>query len=60
MEKNATLVIKNYQVLLSLSFSDKKNYLRDEPFSTDIEIVNLHSSKGTHWVAYIKENCFDC
>ena len=28
-------------------------YLRDGPFSSDIGIVNLRSSKGTHWVAYI-------
>ena len=34
-------------------------YLRDGPFSSDIGIVHLHPSKGTHWVCYLKENYFD-
>ena len=34
-------------------------YLRDEPFSSDIGIVNLHPSKGTHWVCYIEDCYFD-
>ena len=34
-------------------------YLRDGSFSTDIGIVNLHPSRGTHWVCYINENYFD-
>ena len=34
-------------------------YLRDGPFKSDIGIVNLHPSKGTHWVTYMNENYFD-
>ena len=34
-------------------------YLRDSKFKSDLGIVNLHSSKGTHWVFYIRENFFD-
>ena len=34
-------------------------YLRDGPFSSDIGIVSLHPSKGTHWVCYTIENYFD-
>ena len=34
-------------------------YVRDGPFESDISIVNLHQSKGSHWVAYIDENNFD-
>ena len=34
-------------------------YLRDGPISSDIRIVNLHPSKGRHWVAYINEIVFD-
>ena len=34
-------------------------YLRDRAFSNDIGIVNLHPSKGTHWVCYINEKYFD-
>ena len=34
-------------------------YLRDGPFSNDIGVVNLHPSKGTHWVCYLNEKHFD-
>ena len=50
---------KIQQVLSSLSLNDVGIYLRDGPFSSDIGIVNLHPSKGTHWVCYINENYFD-
>ena len=42
-----------------MSLNDIEIYLRDGPFQTDIGIVNLHPSKGTHWVCYINENYFD-
>ena len=49
-----------YEVLKNLGLDSKvKIYLRDGPFSTAIRIVNLHNSKGTHWVGYIKEYFFD-
>ena len=51
--------IKIQQILSSLSLNDVGIYLRDGPFLTDIGIVNLHPSKGTHWVLYINENYFD-
>ena len=51
--------IKIQQVLLSLSLNDVGIYLRDGPFESDVGIVNLHPSKGTHWVCYINENYFD-
>ena len=34
-------------------------YLRDGVFSNDIGIVNLHPSRGSHWVLYIKDCYFD-
>ena len=34
-------------------------YLRDEPFSSGVGIVELQPTKGTQWVAYINENYFD-
>ena len=55
----ATSNIKIQQVLSSLSLNDVGIYLRDGPFESDIGIVNLHPSKGTHWVCYINENYFD-
>ena len=59
LKNKATSNIKIQQVLSSLSLKDVGIYLRDGPFSSDIDIVNLHPSKGTHWVCYINENYFD-
>ena len=59
LKNEATSNIKIQQVLSSLSLNDVGIYLRDGPFESDIGIVNLHSSKGTHWVTYINENYFD-
>ena len=59
LKNKAISKIKIQQILSSLSLKDVGIYLRDGPFSTDIGIVNLHPSKGTHWVTYINENSFD-
>ena len=58
-KNEATSNIKIQQVLSSLSLNDVGIYLRDGPFKSDIGIVNLHPSKGSHWVCYINENYFD-
>ena len=57
-KNKATSNIKIQKVLSSLSLNDVGNYLKDGPFKSDIGIVNLHPSKGTHWVCYINENYF--
>ena len=59
LKNKATSNIKIQQVLSSLSLNDVGIYLRDGPFLGDIGVVNLHPSKGTHWVCYINENYFD-
>ena len=61
LKNKATSNIKIQQILSFLGLSDVGIYLRDGPFSTDIGIVNLHPSKGTHWhwVCYINENYCD-
>ena len=59
LKNKATSNIKIQQVLSSLSMNDVGIYLRDGPFKTDIGIVNLQPSQGTHWVSYINENYFD-
>ena len=59
LRNKATSNIKIQQVLSSLGLNDVGIYLRDGPFQSDIGIVNLHPSKGTHWVWYINENYFD-
>ena len=59
LKNKATSNLKIQQVLSSLSLNDIEIYLRDGPFKSDIGIVNLHPSKGTHWVCYINESYFD-
>ena len=58
-KKRPTNIRNNYQVISSFSLNDVDIYLQDGPFSSDIGIVKLHPSKGTHWVAYMNENYFD-
>ena len=60
LKNKATSNIKLYEVLKQIRLDSKVGiYLRDGPFQSDIGIVNLHPSKGTHWVCYINENYFD-
>ena len=51
--------IKIQQILSSWSLSDVWICLKDGTFKIDIEIVNLHPTKGTQWVAYIGYFYFD-
>ena len=51
--------MKIYQILSSLGLGNVGNFLRDGPFGTDTGIVNLHLSKGTHWVCCTNEIYFD-
>ena len=60
LRNKATSNIKLYEVLKKLGLELKVGvYLRDGLFLSDIGIVNLHPSRGTHWVCYINENYFD-
>ena len=59
LRNKATSKIKIQHVLSSLSLDDVGIYLRDGSFLGDIGVVNLHPSKGTHWVCYINESYFD-
>ena len=59
LKDKATSNIKIQKVLTSIGLDNVNCYLRDGPFSGGIGIVNLHPSKGTHWVCYINENYFD-
>ena len=58
LKNKATSNIKIQQVLDSIGLKNVGIYLRDGPFSSDIGIVNLHPSKGSHWICYINENYF--
>ena len=59
LKNKATSNIKIQNILSSLALNDVGIYLRDGLFESDIGIVNLHPSKGTHWVSYLNENYFD-
>ena len=59
LRNKATSNIKIQNILSSSSLNGIGIYLRDGPFKSDIGVVNLHPSKGTHWVCYINENYFD-
>ena len=59
LKNKATSNIKIQQVLNSIGLNNVNIYLRDGPFASDKGIVNLHPSRGTHWVCYINENYFD-
>ena len=60
LKNKATSNIKIYEVLKKMGLDLKVGiFLRDEIFSTNCGIVNLHPSRGTHWVLYIKDCYFD-
>ena len=59
IKNEATSNIKIQQILSSLSLNNVGINLRDGPFESDIGIVKLHPSKGTHWVCYINEIYFN-
>ena len=59
LKNKAASNIKIQKVLTSIGLDNVNIYLRDGPFSSDIGIVNLHPSKGSHWVCYRNENYFD-
>ena len=59
LKSKATSNIKIQPVLDPIGLDNVGIYLRDGLFSSDIGIVNLHPSKGTHWVLYIHECYFD-
>ena len=60
LKNKVTSNIKIYEVLKKIGLDSKVGiYLRDGLFSSDIAIINLHPTKGTHWVCYINENYFD-
>ena len=60
LKNKATSNIKIYEVLKKLGLDSNVGiYLRDGDFLTSYGIVNLHPSRGTHWVLYNKDCCFD-
>ena len=50
LRNKATSNFKIQQVLSSLFLDGVGIYLRDSSIKCDIGIVNLHPSKGSHWL----------
>ena len=50
LKNKATSNIKIQRVHDSIGLDNVGIYLKDGLFSIDMGIVNLHPSKGTHWV----------
>ena len=55
LKNQATLNIKIQQVHSSSELDNVDIYLRNGPFSSNVGIVNLHESRGSHWVAFVNE-----
>ena len=59
-KNKATSNIKIYEVLKKIGLDSKVGIcLRDGDFLTSYGIVNLHPSRGTHWMMYNKDCYFD-
>ena len=58
LKDQATSNIKIKEVLDELTFP-AVIYTRDDKFTTTAGIVNLHPTKGTHWVMYTNKKYFD-
>ena len=60
LRNEATSNVKIYEVFKKIGLDSKVGvYLTDGDFSSNCGILNLHPSKGTHWVCYIEECYFD-
>ena len=58
LKDEATSNVKILNVVQQLDIPSKV-YMRDDPFTTKSGIVNLHPTKGTHWVMYTGKFYFD-
>ena len=59
LKNKATSNTKIQHIISSIGLDNVGIYLRDGSFSSNVGIVNLHPTKGSHWVCYINENYFD-
>ena len=59
LNNEATSNVKIKEILDILKLNSTGIYMRDAKFTTDSGIVNLHPTKGTHWVVFVTEFYFD-
>ena len=59
LKNEATSNVKIKEILDILKINSTGIYMRDDTFTTPPGIVNLHPTKGTHWVMFVNEFYFD-
>ena len=52
LKNETTSNVKIKEILDILKLNSTGIYMRDDKFTTNSGIVNLHPTKGTHWVMY--------
>ena len=59
LKNEATSNVKIKEILKLMNITECGIYMRDDKFTTTSGIVNLHPTKGTHWVMFVNESHFD-
>ena len=59
LKNEATSNVKIKEILKLMNITECGIYMRDDKFTTTSGIVNLHPTKGTHWVMFTNQNSFD-
>ena len=58
-KNEATFNVKIKEILGILKLNSTRIYMRDDQITTTSGIVNLHPTKGKHWVVFSDKFCFD-
>ena len=59
LKNEATSNVKIKEIQKLMNITECGIYMRDDKFTTPSGIVNLHPTKGTHWVMFVNEFYFD-
>ena len=59
LKNEATSNVKIKEILDILKLNSTGIYMKEAKFTTDSGIINLHPTKGTHWVMFVTEFNFD-
>ena len=59
LKNQATSAKKLFDVAKKIKLKDFDIYLRNQPLKTKQGIVNLDTTKGSHWVCFYENNYFD-
>ncbi len=59
LQNKATSNKKISEVINKLGIKNFNIYMRDDKLTTKQGIINIHPTRGTHWVCYYNKNYFD-